>query len=131
MKRRRSNSVSFCTARTTTSIRYTQHRRLDDDIELWAKWRRKRKEEEEEVREEMRLYRRKKSDWDAERKMDEGFAAEEHLIGGWGRGYLVSNGGLGGEFDHLIDEEQMIWPKNGSEIIWFRMKGLMMNLIIW
>ena len=55
----------------------------------------KRKEEKEKVRREMRLYRRKKNDWDAERKMSDwsansemnaGFAAKEHLIDEWEAG---------------------------------------------
>ena len=79
----------------------------------------KKRKKEEKVREEVRLYRRKKSDWDFERKMsdwdanlemNEEFATKEHLIDEWKRDYLISidDEELDDEFDHLIDEEQMI-----------------------
>ena len=58
------------------------------------------------------------SDWDASFEINERFAAKEHLIDEWKRGYLISNEGLDDEFDHLIDEGQMIWSKSDDYTYW-------------
>ena len=87
-------------------------------------WKEKKKEEEKEVKEKVRLYRRKMSDWDAARKMSDwsaSFEINERFLR-WKsiwltnerRNYTISfdDEELDDEFDHLIDEKQMIWSKS-------------------
>ena len=75
------------------------------------------------MREEIKLYRRKMSDWNAERKLNDWSASLEMnarflrrksiWLTNEKRNYMISFDveELDDEFDHLIDEEQMIWSR--------------------
>ena len=100
-------------------------------------WREKRKEEEKEVREEVRLYKRKMSDWDAARKMSdwgaspenewEVFAVKEHLIDEWEAGlersYMIPFDDE--ELDGLA-ETWWLYVLKAVDMIWWIIKIILM-----
>ena len=58
------------------------------------------------------------SDWNANLEMNARFETKEHLIDEWKTGLYDFDEGLDDEFDHLIDEEQMIWSKSDDYTYW-------------
>ena len=58
------------------------------------------------------------NDWGANLEINARFETKEHLIDEWETGLYDPDEGLDDEFDHLIDEGQMIWSKSDDYTYW-------------